>query len=135
MSFFVWDPKLLLGVDAMDAEHRGLVARMNEIHDKVEAGAGKAVLAPLLQDLADLTRRHFDHEEKVMQAAAYSGFETHKLVHKDLLAKLDGHIADFKAGAGTLSPAFFSFLRLWLTAHILGIDKKYAPTVLERKVA
>jgi hemerythrin len=135
MSFFVWDPKLLLGVDAMDTEHRALVVRMNEIHDKVEAGASKAVLSTLLQGLADLTRRHFDHEEKMMQAAAYSGFETHKLVHKDLLTKLDGHVADFKAGPGTLGPGFFSFLRLWLTAHILGIDQKYAPAVRERRVA
>ena len=70
-----------------------------------------------------------------MKAAAYEGLDNHLWVHKDLLGKLDQHVAEFQAGPGTLSPAFFSFLRLWLTAHIMGIDRKYAPTLAGKRVA
>lgn len=135
MTFFAWDPKLLLGVDDMDAEHRGLIAAMNDIHDRAEQGASKAVLGGLVKSLVDLTRKHFSHEEARMKAASYDGFENHAWVHKDLLAKLDQHVSDFQAGPGTLSPAFFSFLRLWLTAHIMGIDRKYAPALSRKRVA
>lgn len=135
MSFFAWDNSLQLGVDSMDAEHQGLIGQMNAIHDQVEASASKSVVSRLLVGLAAATRTHFEHEERLMLAANYAGFDTHARVHVDLLAKLDHHIAEFQAGPGTLSAGFFSFLRLWLTAHIKGIDKKYAPVVSARRVA
>jgi len=135
MTFFAWEPKLVLGVDEMDGEHRVLIAKMNEIHDRVEARASKAVISSSLRGLADLTRKHFAHEEQLMKSAGYTGFDNHIWVHKDLLTKLDEHVTAFEAGDGTVPPAFFSFLRLWLSAHIQGIDKKYVPTLAGRRVA
>jgi hemerythrin-like metal-binding protein len=134
MAFLNWEPNLLLGVDEMDTEHKVLIAKMNEIHDRVAAGASKTVLSPLLDGLADVTKKHFAHEEAMMRAAGYAGLENHAWVHKDLLTKLDKHLQAFRAGTGTIGDDFFSFLRLWLTAHIQGIDKKYAP-VLGKRVA
>lgn len=135
MSFFAWDPSLQLNVATMDTEHQGLIAAMNKIYDAAQKNAGKAVLGQALEALVDLTRKHFAHEETLMREAKYEGYETHTYVHKDLLTKLDKHVADFQAGPGTIDAAFFSFLRMWLTAHIKGIDKKYAPVVTGYKAA
>lgn len=130
--FFQWEPKLLLGVDAMDDEHKGLVVKMNEIHDLVEARANKRAISKALHDLDALTRKHFAHEEAMMLAADYAGRENHQWVHKDLLTRLGGHVQAFDAGDGSVPPELFSFLRLWLTAHIQGIDRKYAPSMTRR---
>ncbi len=35
------------------------------------------------------------------------------------------HAAAIEAADGTVTPAFFQFLRLWLSAHIKHIDRKY----------
>ena len=47
-------------------------------------------------------------------------------MENSLLADLGRHVADFEARRGKLDPAFFTFLKGWLTAHIAGIDKQYA---------
>jgi hemerythrin-like metal-binding protein len=129
MSFFDWQPKLALGVDVVDGEHKGLIAAMNEIHDKVERRAGKAELALALRRLADLTKKHFAHEEQLMREASFAGYENHAWIHTSLLTKLGEHLTAFDAGPGKLGPDFFQFLRLWLTAHIMGIDTKYVADV------
>lgn len=98
----------------------------------MEAHANKRTISKALHDLAALTRKHFTHEEAMMLAADYAGRENHLWVHKDLLTRLDGHVQAFDAGSGTVPPELFSFLRLWLTAHIQGIDRKYAPSMTKR---
>lgn len=124
MAFFDWDSKYDVGVNTMNAEHQKLIGLMNKLHEHHERGATMPVLQGHLTALAEYTKEHFRHEERYMDTLDYPEAKTHKLIHKDLLNKLDGHAADFRA-SGKLTPAFFSFLKMWLAAHICGIDKKY----------
>jgi hemerythrin len=126
MAYFDWDKSYDVGVRDMNTEHQRLMALMNQLYDSNSKNLGKVVLAGQLGALAQFTREHFQHEESYLAASGYAELRTHKLIHADLLKKLDEHATDFSR-SGKLSPAFFSFLKMWLSAHICGIDMKYAP--------
>lgn len=124
-SYFKWDPiKLTTQVDEMDKEHIKLIDIMNRLHERNEAKAPKAELSQLVNELASWTITHFAHEEKFFDTLPYSHSAVHKKIHKDLIARLQGHQAEF-AKTGVLAPTFFQFLKTWLTAHIMGVDTKY----------
>jgi hemerythrin-like metal-binding protein len=124
-SFFKWDKeRLTTHVEAMDNEHIKLINIMNKLYERQEAKAGKAELLVLIKELGAWTVTHFQHEEKFFDTLAYSQANVHKKIHKDLLERFMGHQAEFEK-TGVLSPAFFQFLKTWLTAHIMGIDIKY----------
>lgn len=59
-----------------------------------------------------------------MASIDYPLLDTHKRIHANLLEEFGAHKTNFEK-TGELTTKFFSFLKLWLTAHIQGIDKKY----------
>ena len=125
-DFFQWDPaRLALNVPDMDHEHRVLIACMNKLHDLHEAGAGANDIRVSLDKLVTVTKKHFADEEAFMERIGYAGTAVHKGVHRQLLERLDGH-ADAFHRERHLTPEFFHFLKMWLSAHIRGIDMKYA---------
>ena len=134
-SFFQWDPaKYALDVPKMDNGHKGLIASMNKLHHLREAGAGGPDLQRELEHLLQLTVRHFAEEEAFMASIGFPGLPNHKRIHEDLLQKARLHKERFEA-SGKLTDEFFNFLRLWLKAHICGIDVKYAAHAREHPVA
>jgi hemerythrin-like metal-binding protein len=125
MAYFEWQDRLDVGVDAMNGEHKRLIEIMNRLHARNAGGADRQELARIVVELADYTVEHFAHEERFMSSVGYPEVEKHKLIHRDLLEKLGGHRARFEKAGGTLDEEFFAFLKLWLVAHIQGLDKKY----------
>lgn len=124
-TFFKWDKeRLTTHVDAMDNEHKKLIDIMNRLYERHEAKATKNELGSIVRELVSWTVTHFDHEEKFFDTLDYSQASVHKKIHKDLIQRLKDHGAEFEK-TGQLTPAFFQFLKTWLTAHIMGIDTKY----------
>ena len=125
MPIMNWEPRFDVHVEEMNREHRDILAAMNAIYDAVEAGQkGPGVMAKIAK-LGEVTTRHFADEEALMQRIGYPGFDTHLAIHKKLLRDFGDHAARAAAADGVPSSDFFSFLRLWLTAHICCIDIKY----------
>lgn len=126
MPLLEWKPLFDLGVDAMDKEHRELVAAMNRIHELDQKQAPKADIDKAIQKLVDLTKRHFADEERHMQSIGFPDLKRHAFIHEDMLKKVGAHYDAFTKGSGRVAKAFFEFLVYWLGAHITGIDRKYA---------
>lgn len=133
MSYFVWDPsRLSVHVDSMDNEHIRLIELMNELYDLSEKNSSKEILAKALTDLVNFTVKHFNDEEKFFDSLNYQMADMHKAIHKDLLNKLGDHGKKFES-TGKLSAEFFDFLKMWLNAHIAGIDMKYGDIAVKSK--
>ena len=124
MSFIDWSSKFDIQVDAMNKEHKHLMDIMNRLHVKFEAKASKD----------DYTVKHFGDEERYLDSIQYPEAEKHKLIHKDLLAKFGTHKSNFDK-SGVLEATFFDFLKMWLSAHIQGIDMKYGQFSKAKKTA
>ncbi len=125
MAIMQWNEKLDVGVDEMNDEHRAMLDWMNKLHDRVTAGASKAEVVMLAQQLHATARRHFRSEEAYMASIGFPGLRTHKNIHDTLLETLGEHVRSISAGDGKVRPDFFIFLKVWLTAHIQGVDAKY----------
>ena len=120
-----WDAKKFdVLVPKMNEQHHRLVDLMNKLYARQAANATQTELGKLIVELRDYTVRHFQDEEAFLESINYPQLSMHKNVHAKLLEDFAKHHAQFTA-TGKLSAAFFEFLRLWLTAHIMHIDRKY----------
>ncbi len=126
MPILEWSQGLDIGVNEMNDEHKKLLAIMNKLYDRNKAGAVKAELESIIQDLANYTVKHFSDEEAYMEKIQFPELSVHKIIHQNLLRTFAEQVEKFKKGDGKVSDGFFGFLKLWLTAHIQGIDTKYA---------
>jgi hemerythrin len=128
MPLMTWNEKMSVGVAALDAEHKELVALVNELHDGIQAGRANDALIHVLDGLIAYTKSHFRHEEELFAQAAYPASSEHKKEHEDLTRQVIEIQAKVKAGVmGTLSLEVMNFLKSWLMNHIQGSDKRYAP--------
>jgi hemerythrin len=126
VTLMAWDAqKFDVLVPKMNEQHHKLIDMMNTLYGRAEAKAPKAELQKLLNQLHDYTVMHFREEEALLDQMSFPGATRHKSIHGQLLADFGTHLDAFNKGPGTLSHAFFDFLRLWLSSHIMHIDRKY----------
>lgn len=125
MPLMNWDQSLDIGVEKMNAEHRDILDAMNLVYDGANAGqSGPAMMAKIAR-LGDITTRHFADEEAYLTRIGYPELEIHKGIHQKLLDDFATHSQAIAEAGGKPTSAFFTFLRLWLSAHIKCIDLKY----------
>ena len=126
MAFYEWTAaELGLHVPEMDKEHQELIRRMNKLYNAAQTKTESSQIQTLIDELATYTIQHFKDEETYMTTINFPGLETHKIIHQQLLKQFNEYIEGFKKNH-TLEPAFFNFLKVWLTGHIRGIDMKYS---------
>ncbi len=127
MAMFEWSSVIELGIKPMDDDHKILIGLMNELFELNKARAEKAKLIETFEKLHHYTKEHFAKEEQFMKSIGYPERETHGAIHRDLLTTLAKHLETYRSDSvQELKPELFSFLRKWLTVHILANDKRYA---------
>lgn len=127
MQFFPWTPnELEIRIPMMDADHKVIVDLMNRLHSLHHDGAPRSAIEPILDELIAVTIQHFRAEEELMRSIRFPEYENHRRVHLKLLDRLNHFVSEFKRSGNTLMTEFFVFLRVWLTAHIQGLDRRYA---------
>lgn len=125
-EFFRWDPaKLSLQIPDMDDEHKVLIGMMNDLHTLNESGRPVAEQLSALDRLVRYTAKHFADEEAYMERIGFPSLRIHKGVHKQLLDRL-GEFLSAARSSQKLPEDLFVFFKMWLSAHICGIDTKYA---------
>ncbi len=125
MAIITWDSSLSVNVEEVDRQHKKLVDLINELHDAMRVGKAKEVMGKVIKELVDYTVQHFSLEEKKMQEFQYENYPSHKIEHDQFVAKAAGLQKDFAAGKVTITLDTMTFLKDWLTKHIMGTDKKY----------
>jgi len=121
-----FDSTCLLGIDAIDRQHRRLFEIAGRVYENLSGGdEAHAAVASTAAELLDYTATHFADEEAMMQSAGYPGLEAHRREHAELLSKV--HDMEMRAGFGERSlPADMSrFLLAWLVGHIRTSDRKF----------
>jgi hemerythrin len=125
MALIEWNPNLSVGVDDMDQQHRKLISLVNQFHDALKAGKGDDAAKGILVQLVQYTHTHFAAEEQLMARCGYPEFHNHKKLHAELIAQVGQMVEKIKAGKMVSSVTIASFLKDWLSNHILGSDKLY----------
>jgi hemerythrin len=125
MPYMEWKPEYSVKVDSIDNEHKKLFAMVNDLHDAMRLGQGSSKAPEVLKAVIDYTQSHFANEEQYMQRAGYADFAIHKAQHVQLTTQVNQMMMDLQDKKLALSLNLLSFMKQWLTKHILLCDMKY----------
>lgn len=124
MALMEWNDSLSIGVDMIDMDHKVLVDQINMLHDALQRGDDQKIIGSVLNVLIDYTSYHFDREHQLMDSTAYVESDAHLREHRMLVKKVKEIQAGFQGGHA-LGRDMMSFLKVWLTQHILKSDRDF----------
>lgn len=119
-----WDPKLKVGSDVIDNQHKVLFDLIKDLNNAIRVGASVRILDTLLGVLLAYAFQHFETEEEFFEN--HGDYTQHCLEHYALIKKLNAFIVDFRnnrLGGEDRTPS--EFLESWLHTHIEQFDKPF----------
>lgn len=134
MVFFNWSDNLSVGVQSLDYQHKKLIGILNELYDAMKAGVTGDDLQSILSKLSEYTQTHFSEEEKVLLSQDYPDFESHHSQHAEFINKIEDLRRQLESGRTAISLDLGTFLKNWLSLHIMGTDKRYTAFLNERGI-
>ena len=125
-TYIAWKDHYSVNDPSHDAEHKQIIACLNELHEAMQGAADGSTTKRVLDRLVQYTRTHFDHEERFMREVDFPGFEAHKALHDNMRQRTLGLRTHL-----TLVTArdVLVFLKDWWLEHIQGEDQTYAAYV------
>lgn len=130
MGLLAWSEAYAVGNPMLDSDHRILMSLINQLQDATETGQSRTVVGSVIGVLVEYTEHHFRREEALLAAAGYPHLDAHQATHRALEDKVRAIRDRWNAGErSVLDDEVLSFLKRWLTEHILGADKSYRPWI------
>jgi hemerythrin len=126
MPLFEWNEIYSTGLSNIDTQHQKLFSLINELHDAMKKGKANDVIDKVLKELLEYVFFHFNDEEDLFAKYQYPDFHSHRTEHDALTKKLVEMREKFKAGNTFITSELITFLKSWLTIHILQSDMKFA---------
>ncbi len=130
-DLFNWTDDMSVGLEEIDAQHRFLIDRINDLWRSLGSARGDAIVLDLLVDLRRYTEKHFADEEILMKAFDYPHLAAHERAHRRFVERVRAAADDYTAGK-EVGMELLRFLSDWLQRHIKVEDRQYA-VYLERK--
>lgn len=129
-----FDSSCLLGIDAIDRQHRRLFEIAGRVYDNLSGDAGAhAAAAAAAAELLDYTATHFADEEALMAGAGYPALEAHRQEHADLISKVRDMEMRAEFGDRNLPAEMSRFLLTWLVTHIRASDHEFGEFLAARR--
>lgn len=123
-----WDDKYLLGIAAIDRQHRQLFDLIAELNTLVAAHAGAGEIQAVLQRFLRWAQAHFAAEETLLDITGYPGLAGHEQGHAEFLANLEKNLKLIASRPLAITQSdIAALLANWLQAHILKHDREYLP--------
>ena len=130
MAFLVWLDEWNLGIPEIDEQHLQLAERLNRIVFSLDGpdtpSQPNEETMPLVIELLDETKQHFQDEEEIMRGHDYPELVEHRRDHIMLLAELREFIRDVEEGRHTFGLDSMISLKHWLINHIVDSDLAFA---------
>lgn len=127
-----WTPKMSVGNEVIDHDHKRLVALINETEAALRSSDRNAVLNAL-DELAQYGLMHFETEERIGRAAGCPGMDGMHSSHQKLNEQLNHCRDDIEARWGQdIADEVVALLRAWLVDHVIHEDLKMRPWLLKQ---
>ncbi len=135
-EFILWQKKWETGIKTIDDQHKHFVGIINKAYTLDEKGKNKEVLGEILNELIEYARIHFSTEEGYFEDTEYPQKEEHEEKHQALLGKVLKFNQRFekKEDVSVLVKDFLIFLRGWLDDHLIKVDHRYIPWLIEHGI-
>lgn len=135
MAYIDWNEGLSVGVNLFDEQHKKLVSILNRLYDAMKEGKGRNVLADIFNELIEYTKFHFKAEEETLLKHDYPGYSEQHEEHSKLTKEVIELKEKYDKGNIFITVEVLSFLKEWLSHHILEVDKKYGPFLREKGIS
>lgn len=133
MTVLNWNPAWDTGIEAIDGQHRNLLAQFNNLIAAIHENHLHEQIPGLLAFLADYVEFHFATEEGYMQAAQFPGLARHKARHDELRARVVQLLESQGRDPGEVTEELVTFLTDLLVGHIDDHDRSMARFLLRAK--
>lgn len=129
-----WSDDYLLGVDAIDAQHKGFFDATHRLYDSILNCEGEKAVEETLEFLRDYASRHFQAEEAFMQKHGFPQLEYHKRLHVEFFEALDMLLDELRVFGPSqdLAERALVIAQDWLIDHIIDEDTQYSAYVKEQ---
>jgi len=126
----IWKDDFSIDGGAIDADHRMIIQRINQIIVAIRSEESIYSIAFALKNLHRVTAAHFSREEALQNLVSFPDAEQHRQQHQKLLSALHDWVAevnrivsyeDFCTQNETLNQCK-TFLYRWILGHILSHD-------------
>lgn len=119
----LWEPKLKVGSDVIDNQHKVLFDLIKDLNNAIRVGASIRILDTLLGVLLTYAFQHFETEEEYFKS--HGDYTSHCLEHYALIKKLNAFIVNFRNNRHDEDRTPSEFLEHWLLEHIKYYDKPF----------
>lgn len=116
-----FDGVLELGITEMDRDHHRLVSMVNSSWPLPVAN-----VIEHLEEIANEARAHFEREERLMDAVAFTSSSAHRSEHRALEGAIAEKIRRMKSGQRVNIEALIASTVDWLVEHIVTSDRALA---------
>lgn len=119
-----WQDSLSIGVEDIDAQHRAILALIDELTAKRDR-ATPGTVGEALAFLRAYVAKHFMLEEELMAKICYPRLREHVAIHEAFINRVVSFEIDEEFGqpSQVLLEAMLAFLTEWFLHHIAGEDK------------
>lgn len=131
-----WDTNLAIGIEAIDAQHKSLFSRLNQVAAAMNTSQEEKSVASTLDFLIKYTDYHFSKEEEYMEKYKYPGINEQKEKHDEYRKLLTEMEQEFIEDGATknLANAINTLLGNWLIKHIKGMDLEFGKFLKEKHI-
>ena len=124
MQLIEWRDGFSIGLPGVDSDHRQLIADINALHERIEAGVDGDTIGVVLGGIQTDIAAHFALEEKDMVALGYDQYAAHKADHERLLDDILDIIDDVCDGTRYDPSALSGRLSEWFGIHFRTHDAR-----------
>lgn len=121
MHTYPWQEKYNVDLEAIDVEHKNLLACVNKLI--TAQNMGKPALLKLADEVVLYAEFHFLSEENLMFMLHYPDLSEHSELHRQLIRQLKNKRKQLEEDVDNLQD-FVSFLVHWFVEHTQTIDRK-----------
>lgn len=124
---FAFKDEYLLGIEAIDEEHKELFKILDELHQLVshDDSADKFdKIVNLSKYFRNCIKVHFKNEEEYMESIQYEELEVQQLAHDVFITRLElMNLDDFDVTRQDELEEYVEAMTEWVAAHVIHMDK------------
>lgn len=122
-----WDDAYLLHLPVIDAQHKQIIAALDDLEAAMSGNITSAEIENLLTRVQQYTSRHFSIEERHMEESSYPGLARQQAAHQEFKDTFSQFFKDFRRGglSQDLVARVHRELNQWIKEHVTGLDQTF----------